>query len=107
RLATTIPSTPPARGRPAQDPTRGSFSPHPAAIRPRNTVPRRACYDQAPMKRWLTLGLLCGCGGLQALYPARPAATAGTAIADPSPSRVVVHATLSSAALRRALDEQI
>jgi hypothetical protein len=60
------------------------------------------------MRSWLALSVLCGCGGgLQALYPPRPAATPGPAIAEPAPSRVVVHATLSSTALRRALDEQI
>lgn len=59
------------------------------------------------MRRSILLALLCGCGGLQALYPPRPPATPGAAVADPTPSRVVVHATLSSTALRRALDEQI
>jgi len=62
------------------------------------------------MRRLLALILLTtsACGsGLTALYPPRPPATAGPAIADPPPSRVVVHATVSSTALRKALDEQI
>jgi hypothetical protein len=48
----------------------------------------------------------CG-GSLNALYPPRPPATPGEAIADPAPSRVVVHATVTTAALRQALDLQI
>src|SRR4051812_11269940 len=62
------------------------------------------------MRRLLALILLTtsACGsGLTALYPPRPPATPGPAVADPPPSRVVVHATVSSTALRRALDEQI
>ncbi len=56
---------------------------------------------------WVVLGA-AGCGsGLSALYPSRPPATPGQALADPAPSRVVVHATVSTAALRKALDEQI
>jgi hypothetical protein len=49
-----------------------------------------------------------GCGdGLQAVYPPRPPATPGLPIAEPTPSRVVVHATVSAAALKKALDEQV
>jgi hypothetical protein len=49
-----------------------------------------------------------GCGsGLTALYPPRPPASPGDAVAEPAPARVVVHATVSTAALRKALDEQI
>ena len=46
-------------------------------------------------------------GGLTALYPSRPPAVPGPPIADPAPARVVVHATVSSTALRKALDEQL
>lgn len=49
------------------------------------------------------LGVGCG-SGLSALYPPRPPATPGAAIADPAPSRVVVHATVSNTALQKALD---
>jgi hypothetical protein len=48
------------------------------------------------------------CGGpTQALYPPRPPAVPGLAVADPPPSRVVVHATITSAALKQALDNAI
>jgi hypothetical protein len=61
--------------------------------------------------RLLILTVVLGCGAcageLKALYPPRPPATPGQAFADPAPSRVVVHATVSSAALRQALDMQI
>src|SRR6478736_3679333 len=59
--------------------------------------------------RLLALVLLStSCGGaLPALYPPRPPAVPGAAIADPSPSRVVVHACVSTTALRQALDAQI
>ena len=49
-----------------------------------------------------------GCaGGTQAVYPPRPPAVPGLAVADPAPSRVVVHATVTSAALAKSLDQQI
>jgi len=49
-----------------------------------------------------------GCaGGTQAVYPPRPPAVPGLAVADPAPSRVVVHATITSTGLKAALDAQI
>jgi hypothetical protein len=49
-----------------------------------------------------------GCGaGNQALYPQRPSALPGLPVSDPPPSRVVVHATITSDGLRQALDQQI
>lgn len=51
------------------------------------------------------LALTSCAGGLTALYPPRPPAVPGQPVADPTPSRVVVHATVSEAALRQALDE--
>jgi hypothetical protein len=50
--------------------------------------------------------LVAGCG-FGPVYPPRPPTNTGDAIADPSPSRVVVHATVSSKAIARALDEAI
>jgi hypothetical protein len=38
------------------------------------------------------------------VYPSRPAPLAGAAFADPAPSRIVVHAAISSAALAGAID---
>ena len=48
-----------------------------------------------------------GCAGGQALYPARPPASPGVALAELAPSRVVLHATITSAGLKRALDQNI
>ena len=49
-----------------------------------------------------------GCAGsTQAVYPPRPPAVPGLAVADPAPSRVVVHATVTSKALAQSLDAQI
>jgi hypothetical protein len=53
------------------------------------------------------LALAAGCGSATPLYPSRPAATPGEPIADPTPSRVVLHATVTSAALTRALEESV
>ncbi|MBK6460642.1 MAG: DUF4403 family protein [Myxococcales bacterium] len=53
-----------------------------------------------------TLGL-GACGGGEALYPPRPPSTPGEAIADPAPSRVVMHTTVTSAGLAKALDETV
>src|SRR4051812_35748811 len=53
------------------------------------------------------LGLfLASCAGLSPVYPARPPETPGEPIADPSPSRVVLHATITGPALRTALEER-
>src|SRR5229473_6529379 len=61
-----------------------------------------------PCKRSLVLvALLCSCAGLTPIYPPRPPATPGEPIADPTPSRVVVHATITGAALRSALESKI
>jgi hypothetical protein len=51
--------------------------------------------------------LASSCGGLSPVYPPRPPATPGDPIADPNPSRVVVHATISAAALRDALESNV
>jgi len=51
--------------------------------------------------------VLPSCAGLSPVYPPRLPATPSQPIADPSPSRIVVHATVTGAALRRALDEKL
>ncbi|MSP63770.1 MAG: DUF4403 family protein [Myxococcales bacterium] len=48
---------------------------------------------------------LAACGAT--LYPPRPPATPGPPIADPTPSRVVIHTTISSAELRRQIEVRI
>jgi hypothetical protein len=47
---------------------------------------------------------LSGCGAFGAAYPQRPEPTAGAAQADPPPSRVVAHLTVTGAAIKTALD---
>src|SRR5437868_6843958 len=66
--------------------------------------------SSAPMKRatlafLLTSALAAGCAGFTPLYPARPPATPGEAIADPTPSRVVLHATITSSGLKAAIED--
>lgn len=60
--------------------------------------------------------LLAGCflgggggigGGGGAVYPPRPPATPGEALADPAPSRVVMHTAVTSAGLKKALEDSI
>lgn len=66
-------------------------------------------------KRSLALGLgiallasvASGCSRFGAVYPSRPSATAGQPLADPAPSRIVTHLSVTSAGLRRALDDAI
>lgn len=61
-----------------------------------------------PCKPSLALiALLCSCTGLTPIYPSRPPSTPGEPIADPIPSRVVVHATITGAALRAALESKV
>jgi hypothetical protein len=50
---------------------------------------------------------LVACGSFGAVYPPRPAATPGAPVADPAPSRVVAHVSITSEALRSALDETV
>ena len=63
--------------------------------------------------RCLSLGLLtaafaAGCGATaEPVYPSRPSGEPGAPLADPTPSRVVLHATITSKALGQALDENI
>ena len=46
-------------------------------------------------------------GDFTAVYPPRPPATPGAPVADPVPSRVVVHTTVTGAALRQAIEEAL
>ncbi len=52
------------------------------------------------------LGLLAAsCSRFGPVYPPRPTPSEGQAAADPQPARVVAHVTVTSAALRQALDD--
>src|ERR1700761_3503969 len=66
------------------------------------------------MRKTALLGLLgfvgftgCAALGLDAAYPPRPAEVPGEAIADPSPSRVVMHATVTRDALKQQLEKAL
>jgi Domain of unknown function (DUF4403) len=61
----------------------------------------------SPLRSLFALSLVAACGGEGALYPPRPAATPGEAIADPTPSRVVMHTTITAAGLRTAIEEGV
>jgi len=50
---------------------------------------------------------LFSCSGFESLYPPRPPSEPGEAIADPTPSRVVMHATISSEGLKKAVNENL
>ena len=49
-------------------------------------------------------GLAC-CSRFGPVYPPRPAASEGPPLADPEPARLVAHVTVTSAAMRTALDD--
>jgi len=51
--------------------------------------------------------LLCGCARFGAVYPPRPSESPAPPIADPPPSRIVVHVSVTDAALRATLDDAI
>lgn len=53
--------------------------------------------------------LASGCvgGALTPVYPPRPPATPGEPIADPAPSRIVLHTTITGPALTAALEEAL
>ena len=63
-----------------------------------------------PVRLLGVLTLLVGCfgsGGFTAVYPPRPPGSPSDPIADPTPSRIVVHATVTGAGLKTALEEAI
>jgi hypothetical protein len=51
--------------------------------------------------------LLAACTRFGAVYPPRPSASPSAPVADPAPARVVAHVSVSSAALRAALDDAV
>lgn len=51
--------------------------------------------------------LFTACGAGESVYPPRPAATPSEAIADPTPSRVVMHTTITAAGLKKAIEENV
>ena len=53
------------------------------------------------------LSLMIACTRFGAVYPSRPGASPGVPAADPVPSRIVAHVSMSAAALRASLDEVI
>lgn len=57
------------------------------------------------MKRWLSfLGLVAGCTRFGPVYPSRPAIEPTPLVADPAPSRVSVHVSVSRQGLRDSLE---
>jgi hypothetical protein len=62
---------------------------------------------RSSLRLWLLAALASACSSLTPVYPPRPPATPGEPVADPVPSRVVVHATITSAALRQALETKM
>ena len=48
-----------------------------------------------------------GCGRFGAVYPPRPAAVPGPPAADPAPSRIVVHVSVTHEGLEKALDAAV
>jgi hypothetical protein len=53
------------------------------------------------------LSLVFACTRFGAVYPSRPGASPGVPVADPVPSRIVAHVSMSGGALRAALDDLI
>src|SRR5215831_4110954 len=51
--------------------------------------------------------LFASCTQFGAVYPPRPPASPGLPVADPTPSRVVAHVTVTGAAMKGALDDAI
>ena len=61
----------------------------------------------APIASLFLVFAAAGCSTFGAAYPQRPEPTAGAAQADPPPSRVVVHLTVTGAAMKTAIDSAL
>ncbi len=60
------------------------------------------------LARTAILALILGaCTRFGAVYPPRPSASPSAPVADPAPARVVAHVSVSSGALRAALDDAV
>jgi len=55
----------------------------------------------------LCTAALAACSSFGAVYPPRPPQTTGAPVADPTPSRIVAHLTVTSAGLRAAVDDAV
>ena len=55
----------------------------------------------------LTVLALGACTSFGAVYPPRPPGTPGAPVADPTPSRVVAHISVTSTGLKSSLDESV
>ena len=68
----------------------------------------RPLMHRLPTLRRASVALLSvACTQFGAVYPPRPPGSPGLPVADPSPSRVVAHVTVTSAGLKSALDGAI
>ncbi len=56
---------------------------------------------------FLALVALASCSTFGAVYPPRPPSASGAPTADPMPSRVVAHVSVTSAGLRSAIDDAV
>src|SRR6185369_15026434 len=68
-------------------------------------MPRMRATRSAPAV--LSLLAAIACGRVGAVYPPRPPATTGAPFADPAPSRITTHITLTREALQTALDAAV
>ena len=57
--------------------------------------------------RLAALTLVAGCSRFGAVYPPRPPEAPGPPMADPAPSRLVTHVSITADALRSALDDAV
>jgi hypothetical protein len=77
----------------------------------RLTAGDEAALLRAAMRRsllfTLPIALAAACSGGEAVYPPRPPATPGEAIADPTPARVVMHTTVTRDGIVNALEEGV